>query len=92
MEPAIMGEFKLTTNIKLVPIAGEIADEMGRRLSALKGAVECIRRDLLGATDGAAADALYGVAHEIERIARDLDAHAWENRDNQVQGIDAAND
>lgn len=44
----LMTDIKLTCNIKLIPIPGEIADGMGRRLSALRGMVECIRHRLAG--------------------------------------------
>lgn len=86
-----MSEIKLTADIRLIPIAGEIAQEMGRRLSALQGMVECIRDKLTGSADGAAADALYGVIWEIQRIAIDLDAHSWERRGSEFRSSDAAN-
>lgn len=87
-----MSDIKLTCNFKLIPIPGEIAEGMGRRLSSLRGMVECIRRKLADGSEGAAADALYGVLWEIERIAMDLDVHAWEQRDSHAQIIEAANE
>lgn len=49
-----MSDIKLTCNIKLIPIPGEIAEGMGPRLCALRGMVECIRHRLAGGSDGAA--------------------------------------
>jgi hypothetical protein len=87
-----MSDIKLTGNIKLVPIPGEIAEGMGRRLSALSGMVECIRHKLAEGSEGAVVDALYGVLGEIERIAMDLDVHAWKQLNTQTRTIEAAND
>jgi hypothetical protein len=87
----VMSDIKLTCNIKLVPIPGEIAEGIGRRLCALSGMVECIRHKLANGSEGAAVDALCGVLAEIERIATDLDVHAWEQRDGYAQSVEAAN-
>jgi len=87
-----MSDIKLTCNIQLIPIPGEIAAGMGRRLSALLGMVECIRHKLADGSEAAAADALHGVLGEIERIATDLDVHAWEQRNGQGRMIEAANE
>ena len=87
----VMSDFKLTCNIKLIPIPGEIAEGMGRRLSALRGMVECIRSKLADSSEVAAVDALYGVIWEIERIAVDLDVHAWKEKNSRAQIIDPAN-
>lgn len=43
-----------------------------------------------GGSEGEAADALYGVLLEIERLGMDLDVHAWENRDGEAH-MEAAN-
>ena len=87
-----MSDIRLTCNIKLVLIPGEIAEGMGRRLSALLGMVECIRHELADGSEGAAVDALHGVLAEIERIAMDLDVHTWQQRNSQTRMIEAAND
>lgn len=52
--------------------------------------VECIRHRLAGGSEGEAADALYGVLLEIERLGMDLDVHAWGNRDGEAH-MEAAN-
>ena len=87
-----MSDIKLTCNLKLIPIPGEIAEGMAGRLSALRGMVECICCKLADGSEGAAVDALCGVLWEIERISLDLDVHAWEQRDSHVQIIEAANE
>jgi hypothetical protein len=87
----VMSEIKLTCNIRLVPIPGEIAEGMGRRLSALGGMIECIRHKLANGSECAAVNALCGVLTEIERIATDLDVHAWEQGDGHAQSIEPAN-
>jgi len=53
--------------------------------------VECIRSKLADSSEVAAVDALYGVIWEIERIAVDLDVHAWKEKNSRAQIIDPAN-
>jgi hypothetical protein len=71
--------------VKRIPIAAEIADDMATRLFALQGRVQCVRSALEGCRDdpnrAPAIDALWGVAHELERIAVDLDVCTWEDQE-----------
>jgi hypothetical protein len=69
------------TAVKRIPIAAEIADDMATRLFALLGTVQCIRNTLEGSEEPHAVDALWGVAHELERIAVDLDVCTWEDHE-----------
>ena len=87
-----MGNVKLTHDFTLIPIPGEIAHDMARRLSVLRGTVECIRDSLPGAEEGGALHALQGVIGEIERIGMDLGVEGWGELSISAQVLDAAND
>lgn len=86
-------DIKLTDDLRLIPIPGEIAQGMDRRLLALRGMVECIRQSLVRAQESAAVvQALDGVVREIEQVAADLDVHCWDAPSSQARTVDAAND
>jgi hypothetical protein len=71
-----------TDRVKHIPIPAEIADGMATRLFALIGTVQCIRNTLEDSGDqekAHAVDALFGVAHALERIAGDLDVCTWDD-------------
>ena len=85
-------DIKLTDDLRLIPIPGEIAQEMDRRLLALRGVVECIRQSLAGAQEGGAVvHALHGVVREIEQVAADLDVHCWDAPRSQARTVGAVN-
>lgn len=85
-------DIKLTDDLRLIPIPGEIAQDMDRRLLALRGMVECIRQSLVSAQESAAVvHALHGVVREIEQVATDLDVHCWDAPCSQARTVDAVN-
>ena len=87
-----MGDIKLTDDLRLIPIPGEIAQEMDRRLLALRGMVECIRQSLECAQESAAVvHALHGVVREIEQVATDLDVRCWDKPSSLARTINGAN-
>ena len=87
-----MGDIKLTDDLRLIPIPGEIAQAMDRRLSALRGIVECIRQSLEPAQGSATVvHALHGVVREIEQVAIDLDVRCWDAPSSQARTINGAN-
>jgi hypothetical protein len=87
-----VGDIKLTDDLRLIPIPGEIALEMNRRFLALRGMVECIRQSLEHAQGSAAiVHALHGVGREIEQVAIDLDVRCWDAPSSQARTINGAN-
>ena len=87
-----MGDIKLTDDLRLIPIPGEIAQEMDRRLLALRGTVECIRQSLERVQESAAVvNALHGVVREIEQVATDLDVRCWDAPSSRARTINGAN-
>ena len=87
-----MGDIKLTDDLRLIPIPGEVALEMDSRLLALRGIVECIRQTLERAEESpVVVHALHGVVREIEQVAIDLDVRCWDVPSSQARTINGAN-
>lgn len=71
------------SKVKSIPLPEKVADHMCSRLSSLEATVRCIRGALDGGEGTAewrssnAAEALFAVAEEIERISCDMDISTW---------------